>query len=304
MQERIAPVVSLIVPVYKVEAYLPKCIDSLIGQTYQNLQIILVDDGSPDNCGAICDQYAKMDARITVVHKENGGLSDARNAGLPFVTGEYIYFVDSDDAIKHDAIERALEIAREFDADVVVSTRNGANNTHKKTVMSGEEAFREMLLTYFWEAWGKLYKTSLVSERNFEKGKLYEDIAYTPYVLLKAKKVVLFDDGAYYYTVREDSIIGKSRVVISDDLVSHVENLLKYVKTEHPKLNRFLINWSIFFLIKKCMGISDYQLNRKFIEAAVRFFDKHLLRVLLINNYGIRTRLLVLKVYSSVKKFV
>lgn len=111
--------VSVIVPVYKVEKYLHRCIDSIINQTYKNLEIILVDDGSPDNCGKICDEYAEKDNRIKVIHKSNGGLSSARNAGLDVANGDYVYFVDSDDYIDTKLVEDNLNLAIEHDADMV-----------------------------------------------------------------------------------------------------------------------------------------------------------------------------------------
>ena len=114
--------VSVIVPVYKVEKFLRDCIDSIINQTYRNLEILLVDDGSPDNCGAICDEYARKDSRITVFHKENGGLSDARNYALDRCNGDYITFVDSDDVIRNDFIATLLGLIKESDSDVVSSS--------------------------------------------------------------------------------------------------------------------------------------------------------------------------------------
>ena len=102
------PLISIIVPVYKVEKYLKRCVDSILTQTYQNMEVILVDDGSPDNCGAICDRYKETDNRVVVIHKKNGGLSDARNAGLDIATGEYIMFIDSDDFVEIDMMESMM----------------------------------------------------------------------------------------------------------------------------------------------------------------------------------------------------
>ena len=113
------PLISIIIPVYKVEPYLRKCLDSVVQQTYRNLEIILVDDGSPDSCGAICDEYATKDERITVIHQENKGLSAARNAGLDIATGDYIQFVDSDDWIEPDALATVLSIAEDHHVDIV-----------------------------------------------------------------------------------------------------------------------------------------------------------------------------------------
>ena len=122
--------VSVIVPIYKVEEYLRECVDSIINQTYKNLEIILVDDGSPDKCGEICDEYARNDSRITVYHKENGGLSDARNYGIDRCNGEYITFVDSDDVLKSNFVETLMGLIEEYDADVAVSgVKNFRTNT-------------------------------------------------------------------------------------------------------------------------------------------------------------------------------
>ena len=117
------PKISVIVPVYKVEPYLRKCLDSIAGQTYQNLEIILVDDGSPDSCGSICDEYAVQDKRVRVIHKENGGVSSARNAGLAAATGDWIGWVDSDDWIEPDLYSYMLEKVREYGADIAVCSR-------------------------------------------------------------------------------------------------------------------------------------------------------------------------------------
>ena len=114
------PLISVIIPVYKVELYLRECIDSVLAQTYQNLEVILVDDGSPDQCGSICEQYAEKDNRVCVIHKENGGLSDARNAGIDVAKGEYIGFVDSDDWVAPDMYECLYKASVEYNAEFVV----------------------------------------------------------------------------------------------------------------------------------------------------------------------------------------
>ena len=114
------PLISVIVPVYNVEQYLPKCIDSILAQTYENLEIILVEDGTKDSSGVICDEYAAKDARIRVIHKENGGLSSARNAGMEIARGEYFGFVDSDDWIEPEMYENLMALAQKYDADVFV----------------------------------------------------------------------------------------------------------------------------------------------------------------------------------------
>ena len=184
--------ISIIVPVYKVEDYLSRCIDSLINQTYQNLEIILVDDGSPDRCGEICDEYAKFDERIKVIHKPNGGLSDARNKGLDIATGDFIIFVDSDDWIDVKTCEIVLDNAIKNKAEIVVF---GVNNVYadgrvkrfpplQVGAISNSDAIKSLMynvLQYgiFNYACNKLYSRRLFDKIKFAKGRLAEDQGVT-----------------------------------------------------------------------------------------------------------------------------
>ena len=179
--------ISVIVPVYKVEEYLCRCVDSIINQTYKNLEIILVDDGSPDSCGRICDEYAEKDSRIKVIHKENGGLSSARNAGLDIATGDYIGFVDSDDFIDAEMYSMLYEMIK--NADVEISGVNGRSFVEEEHLLpyiagrkniskeqSCEEAIKGLLLrTFNSSVCSKLFLGSLFKSRRFEIGKLSED---------------------------------------------------------------------------------------------------------------------------------
>lgn len=222
--------VSVIVPIYKVEPYLRRAIDSIIKQSYSNLEIILVDDGSPDKCGEICDEYGLLDDRIKVIHKENGGLSDARNAGLDIATGEYIAFVDSDDYIAGDYVETLLAALNEHDADVAMcsyavtssleydgSIFEEGHDDDKKRDGAIEVCSREELLknlydanhcdaTYFIVAWNKLYKASLWEGIRFPKGKIHEDEATTYKIYDKAAKGVYLHRPLYGYFSAPESI--------------------------------------------------------------------------------------------------
>lgn len=222
--------VSVIVPIYKVEPYLRRAIDSIIKQSYSNLEIILVDDGSPDKCGEICDEYGLLDDRIKVIHKENGGLSDARNAGLDIAAGEYIAFVDSDDYIAGDYVETLLAALNEHDADVAMcayavtssleydgSIFEAGHDDDKKRDGAIEVCSREELLknlydanhcdaTYFIVAWNKLYKASLWEGIRFPKGKIHEDEATTYKIYDKAAKGVYLHKPLYGYFSAPESI--------------------------------------------------------------------------------------------------
>lgn len=202
--------VSIIVPIYNVERYIHRAIDSLINQTYPYLDIILVDDGSPDNCPLICDEYARKDNRIRVIHKKNGGLSDARNAGLDIAKGEYLTFLDSDDYLALDAIEKFLRIVQHQKVDIVCSGLNIVNShgyvyDYRKGdtsfKVSGKEAVKLLLKDTFPYNFSpsKLYKRELFNDIRFPFGRIYEDLATTYLAMHKANSVFCMKDCLYYY---------------------------------------------------------------------------------------------------------
>lgn len=214
------PLVSIIVPCYNVEQYLPKCIDSILNQTYHNLEVWLVDDGSPDRCGEICDEYAQKDARIKVIHKKNGGLSDARNVALDVMTGEYVVCVDSDDYITPTHIEGLYHLIEKYGAEVAVNnscnflegtTPHPAKKAENDIVFdSGLKAVEAMFYQELYDtcAWGKMYKANLFDGIRYPKGLLFEDLPTTYRLLLKASKVAFNDEQSYFYLLRSNSIEG------------------------------------------------------------------------------------------------
>ena len=187
--------ISIIVPVYNVEEYLPKCLDSIINQSYTNLQIILIDDGSTDASGNICDGYAEKDSRIVVVHQENKGLSAARNTGIKLIAGNYVMFVDSDDYVHPDFCKCPYLCARNNNADLVLFDYEpvGSKRNKYKKPLSGckstEEAI-DSLFTYNCQAvWNKLYSSAIVEKLSFREGYLYEDVDYTYKAVLSANSI-------------------------------------------------------------------------------------------------------------------
>jgi glycosyltransferase involved in cell wall biosynthesis len=215
------PKVSIIVPIYKVEKYLHRCVDSILNQTYSNMEIILVDDGSPDHCGKMADEYQEMDSRIQAVHKENGGLSDARNYGMKFVTGEYTVFLDSDDWLQCDMINEMVKHSLKFNADVVQTAFYYAYDDHylfdsryyRKTeppvVLDNKQLMFELVKNEKVKnfAWGKLYKTNLIKDIPFEKGVLFEDVFWAHQVMRRVKSLVILNQPMCYYYQRNDSIV-------------------------------------------------------------------------------------------------
>lgn len=242
--------ISVIMPVYKTEeSHLRKAIESVINQSYRELEIVLVDDGSPDQCGAICDTYAETDDRVRVIHKKNGGVSSARNCGLEAVTGDYIFFVDSDDTLKNNAIEVLLQTAQKTNADIVICSckhvkeKNDDNAIYDgayqclKTVESAEaiknlsyniHVFDELEPT---AVWGKLYKKSAVQNLRFnEKMNVGEDFVFNYFAICKAKVVTYCNLKLYNYNFVETSLMNNK--IYSPKLMRSFEELVKFAESQ------------------------------------------------------------------------
>lgn len=209
------PLISIIIPVYNVKDFVGKCLDSIARQKYENLDIVIVDDGSTDGSGKICDEFAALDKRMRVFHKKNGGLSDARNFGIRKAKGEIIAFIDGDDFVSEDFVGAVYEEMTKSDADIVVCGYNLVKP--KKEVMSGEEATVKLLTqqeNMDIVAWNKLYKKSLFVDNDiwFPKGKKHEDTLTTYKVLSKAGRVAYLDEALYCYVERGDSIMKTGRI--------------------------------------------------------------------------------------------
>lgn len=212
------PLISVIVPVYGVESFLDKCVFSVVNQTYTNLEIILVDDGSPDSCGEMCDTWAKKDKRIQVIHKTNGGLSDARNAGLAVATGSLIGFIDSDDWIESAFFERLYEVMTTCNADVAecatqfVDEKGSVLRTRKVATENTDRlaSMRRLILEdgVYQTVWDKLYRREIVQGIPFEVGKYNEDEFWTYQVLMRANSIAFVSVPLYNYLQRSGSIIG------------------------------------------------------------------------------------------------
>lgn len=213
--------VSVIVPVYNVEKYIKRCVESIAMQTYQNIEIILVDDGSTDTSGKICDELSEKYPAVKVIHQENGGLSDARNAGLKAATGEYVLFVDSDDYIIYDAVEKLVHKATRENLDVLradciiecderTTFRNDERKVLEGEVLTGLELFKKAYINNLYNAvaWKGLYRRQFLINNNlwFKKGIYHEDEQWTPRVILKAKRVNYMHFPFYRYMMNDSSI--------------------------------------------------------------------------------------------------
>ncbi|MCU6747790.1 MULTISPECIES: glycosyltransferase family 2 protein [Lachnospiraceae] len=287
--------ISVIVPVYKVEPYLHKCVDSILEQSFSDIQVILVDDGSPDSCGDICEEYAQKDTRVQVVHKENGGLSDARNAGIAYTEGNYVIFLDSDDYIERDMLEYLYTNIKTADADMatcgiyeVYKDRIEAQEETPGFVCTGEEAFRCILQghTIRGEIWNKLIKKECMEDLRFPKGRLYEDIYYTVDLMQRIKKVAVGTKPKYYYLHREDSITGRAYRPQLFDIIDGYTKNYQVVKKAFPSLEReaqCLWIWSRFIVLDKMLLEEEYKKLDGYKELK-RFIKRHLF-VIMKNPY-------------------
>lgn len=239
--------ISIIVPVYKVEKYLDKCVLSLVSQTYRDIEIILVDDGSPDECGKMCDEWAKKDARIKVVHRKNGGLSAARNSGLDVAKGDYIGFIDSDDYVDENMFSHLFDAMQKHNADIgeCAYIKVNENETDVKCkeseevlVFSNEEAMEELLRERHMHqvVWNKLYKKEVIGTLRFKEGKINEDEFFTYRAVGNSKCVVSLYSELYFYVQHENSIMSSSYSVKRLDAIEALKERKEYMKEKFPEL--------------------------------------------------------------------
>lgn len=240
--------VSIIVPIYNVEPYLDKCIDSLLNQTYASIEVILVDDGSPDKCPYICDAYAKEDCRIKVIHKKNGGLSSARNAGLDICNGDYIMFVDSDDWIALDLIEKMVAIMQKKNVQLVTCGRWMVDKDNEDKITSGqseilttEQAIKKSIFNdkVGIAAWGKLYKREILEKIYFPEGEIHEDVAIIYHVFNRCSSIYLMDYAGYYYRYNAEGLSKQPYSTKYDVVLKHVLENENLINTQYPKLQRY-----------------------------------------------------------------
>lgn len=281
------PLISVIVPVYNVEKYLKHCVDSVLSQTYTNLEVILVDDGSTDGSPTICDNYKNKDRRVNVIHKENGGLSDARNSGIDICKGEYISFIDSDDFVSPLFIESLYDGIVRYNSDLSTLVHSNTfydgkdyfvkfTDDKKKCsirLVSADDAMKYMLYQQISNGSQMyLYKRKIFDELRFPKGYLYEDLYTTYKALLKSKKVTLVYADAYAYRIRANSIIRMKfdqRKMVCIDIT---RNMYKDICKKKPKLKKaaasraFAINYHVFLQVPLKDSESMKKLWREIIK--------------------------------------
>jgi len=308
--------VSVIIPVYNVEQYLCRCVDSVLNQTYKNIEVILVDDGSPDGSPAICDEYALKDERIRVIHKKNGGLSSARNAGLEGqLTGDFVTFVDSDDWIAPDTYEYCFSIIKQFGADAVqfgyTTTKEYSfeDNTFKEKleIYSDKEILKYYLLDSYktgsYSVCRCLFSKTAIGDVRFREGKINEDIDFKFRVLSKTTKLVVTNLVKYFYFQHGETISSGGLKRKDFDLYDSAEKLYELaVKEADPKivqLAKFKKARTPFSLLSKIayFGISDKTLDRK--NTIINLTKEHRLnlKILLVSPMSFSRKVLAICFY-------
>lgn len=289
--------ISVIIPIYNVENFLPRCLDSIINSNYQNLEIILVDDGSTDSCSQICEEYKEKDSRIKVIHKSNGGLSDARNKGIDIATGKYISFVDSDDVVDEDMFSYLLNLLIDNKCDISVCNyttfstmeppQTKTNKLDNPRIYSREEALNILLkgkISHSDYAWNKLYKKELFKNIRYPRGRKMEDIGTTYKLYYKAKNIVIGDSIKYFYYQRKNSILGLNNYEIyKDNLELSIEryNFLKdnKVKINFVQYQKDIINKIIeLYKNSKTENQHKYFYDNSYDKIFIKLFDLKMLK--------------------------
>lgn len=241
------PEISIIVPVYKVEQYLDRCVNSILNQTFTDFELILVDDGSPDRCPQMCEEWAKKDSRIKVIHKKNGGLSSARNAALKIFLGEYVIFVDSDDWLEKDAIEILYKNLKDTESDISIGAFVRAksqniltNNPDNIIEVYSRDEYLDMFLKFTsqetrYYAWAKLYTKTVAKEIEYPEGYTSEDIQGTFFALVHSKRIVQTKRVVYNYFVNNDSITQKALSKTHVDMFQVWKNVIDYAVIYAPQ---------------------------------------------------------------------
>lgn len=314
MNDNSLPLISIIVPVYKVEKYLTRCVESILRQTYKNFELILVDDGSPDNCPSMCDDFAEKDCRIKVVHKENGGLSDARNFGLDRSSGEYITFVDSDDYIRNDMIEVLYNRIAGDASDLAICNYlcvgdggaeykwENSNLPVKDVVLSSEEAQKALYGYKNWHfviACCKLYSKFLFDGFRFPVNKLHEDLHTTHLIFDRCNKISCVSDALYFYYQNENSITHVYNVKRLDILDAYISRFdFYYNKGDYYcaimnldfMINKILIAYSHFHKDNNiCLRLKTYK----------KTYKKNLKKVIFKNIEGVNKKKLIIFYFDT-----
>lgn len=303
--------ISVIVPVYRVEQYIEKCVNSILSQTLADIEVILVDDGSLDNCVKICDNFANKDSRVKVLHKKNEGLSAARNTGLTLAESEYISFVDSDDYLAEDMLELLYNNIIKYSADISICGLYDCYEDKKipqyakneLLVVDNKEALRLALEgeKFSVNAVNKLYKKNLFDKISFPEGKLSEDAFTIPKILAKAEKIVFDSSPKYYYVHRGQSITTSNFKRNDFDVVEAYSEILEFVKENFKDLTKqaeFRLLWSYTYVFDKMILSKDFRITDDY-KKTLGILRANTLKMLRNQFFSLKRKIAMLILYVS-----
>lgn len=282
--------IGIIIPVYNVELYLNRCIDSILKQTFEDFEVILIDDGSTDRSGRICDEYAETDARIQAVHKDNSGVADTRNKGLEIVKTEYITFIDADDYVDSHYLETLYRLMKKYDGDLVISYHNvlqenggrrlkSGNSTDQtvfgEAIVSKAEVYKAMLGNegMITSVWGKLYHRDLFQTVRYPIGEIYEDMSVISKIVERSRRIVAASYRGYYYIQRTGSITHGTPSLEHMVLLHNEEQLMHLIQDKYPEIEGIAKRhyfWSCFYLLHLLITESKYEPEIKELRDKIR----------------------------------
>lgn len=311
------PIISIIVPVYNVEEYLQRCIDSILNQSFKNFELILVNDGSTDNSLKICKEYLLNDPRVKIINKENGGLSSARNAGINIAKGRYIGFVDSDDWINKEMYKILYELCEKNNSDIAecrytVTTGNEMNldnSSNLITILNNEEAIKSLYTNTSYGSvvsWNKLYRCELFKDIKFPEGKLNEDQFTTYKLYYKSNKIVSIDKVLYYYFQSTKSIMRSEFTLKKLDAIEAIESSHKFFE-ENNLYDLVLWNDTLysFVLIKYfIILLRNEQFDNKYRNSILEKFRGRFWLFIKNEHISIKEKLLLMLFYVSPKLYI
>lgn len=298
--------ISIIIPIYKVERYLERCINSVLLQSFSNIEIILVDDGSPDNCGKICDDFASRDPRIVVIHKQNGGLSSARNAGIDIAKGDYLMFIDSDDYVEPDFCEKAYYfvtnnnvLCASFGYYEHWSDRTDEFHTSEAKLISANDAIKKLITrddVIFNFAWNKIYHKSLFKNIRYPEGRYYEDQGTTYKLFDAANNIYIAPTMLYHYNRRQETITQALGIEQTRDpkILNDIFDLwcerLAFVERKYPDLKNSVLN-QIVGVIVRSFNVLTWKNDRVLITKFEQFLNIHKQEIIPLNINSIWLKL-------------
>lgn len=303
------PLISVVIPVYNVEEYLPRCMASVLAQSYGNLDIILIDDGSTDNSGHICDQYAGQDSRIRVIHKKNGGLSDARNKGIESAKGQYITFIDSDDSIDEDMIEYLYCLLKKHGCRMSLSSHYVVYNREERAVaekmpdekLSDKECIKRMCYqgSIDTSAWAKLYEISVFKTIRYPKGKLFEDIGTTYKTFLECKEIACGYQAKYYYYIRPQSITTRAFNCKKLDLLEQTDQMAEGVLRIYPELAKAVLSRQVYARFSTVNQMLDTEEYKEVRDELIQYIKSNALSILRNRNVSNGNKIAMCLIYCS-----